>query len=87
MRKRCGPIPTFESEAEERRFWESHDSTDYVDWSTAERVPTQPQALDDIDLSAPAREPARADQGGRPQARRSLPVADQDRLAEKLDAG
>jgi predicted DNA binding CopG/RHH family protein len=32
------PIPTFESEAEERRFWESHDSTDHVDWSRAERV-------------------------------------------------
>ena len=26
-----------------------------MDWSTAERVPTQPQALDDIDLAAPAR--------------------------------
>lgn len=32
------PIPDFESEAEERAFWESHDSTDYVDWSTAEPV-------------------------------------------------
>ena len=38
MRKRAEPIPTFESEAEERRFWESHNSTDYVDWSQAERV-------------------------------------------------
>ena len=38
MRKRLKPIPTFRSEAEERRFWESHDSTDYVDWSKAERV-------------------------------------------------
>ena len=38
MRKRLRPIPTFRSEAEERRFWESHDSTDYVDWSKAERV-------------------------------------------------
>jgi predicted DNA binding CopG/RHH family protein len=32
------PLPTFEREAEERRFWESHDSTDHVDWSRAERV-------------------------------------------------
>lgn len=32
------PIPTFKSEAEERKFWETHDSTDYVDWSTARRV-------------------------------------------------
>lgn len=32
------PIPTFKSEAEERKFWETHDSTDYVDWSTAQRM-------------------------------------------------
>jgi predicted DNA binding CopG/RHH family protein len=32
------PIPAFRSEAEERKFWETHDSTDYVDWSTARRV-------------------------------------------------
>ena len=32
------PIPDFRSEAEERRFWETHDSTDYVDWSKAERL-------------------------------------------------
>jgi predicted DNA binding CopG/RHH family protein len=38
MRRRAEPVPTFESEAEERRFWESHDSTDRVDWSRAERV-------------------------------------------------
>ena len=38
MRKRTRPIPSFESEAEERRFWESHDSVDHVDWSRAERV-------------------------------------------------
>lgn len=30
--------PEFKTEAEERKFWESHDSTDYVDWSKAERV-------------------------------------------------
>ena len=28
----------FESEAEERAFWESHNSTDHVDWSKAQRV-------------------------------------------------
>jgi predicted DNA binding CopG/RHH family protein len=31
-------IPKFRSEAEERRFWETHDSNDYVDWSKAKRV-------------------------------------------------
>ena len=30
--------PSCESEAEERRFWEAHDSTESVDWSRAERV-------------------------------------------------
>ena len=27
-------IPKFKSEAEERRFWATHDSTEYVDWSS-----------------------------------------------------
>ena len=31
-------IPKFESEDQERDFWETHDSTDYMDWSKAERV-------------------------------------------------
>ncbi|MCY4487630.1 MAG: BrnA antitoxin family protein [Deltaproteobacteria bacterium] len=38
MSKKRKTVPTFESEATERAFWESHDSTDYVDWSQAERV-------------------------------------------------
>ena len=28
-------VPKFQSEQEEREFWETHDSTDYVDWSQA----------------------------------------------------
>lgn len=32
------PIPKFRSEAEERRFWATHDSTEYVDWHNAKRV-------------------------------------------------
>lgn len=32
------PVPAFKSEAEERKFWETHDSTDYVDWNTARRA-------------------------------------------------
>lgn len=28
-------MPEFKTEAEERKFWETHDSTDYVDWSQA----------------------------------------------------
>jgi predicted DNA binding CopG/RHH family protein len=30
--------PQFKTETEERKFWEIHDSTDYVDWSKAERA-------------------------------------------------
>ena len=32
------PIPEFKSEDEEREFWATHDSTDYVDWSRARRL-------------------------------------------------
>ena len=32
------PIPAFKDEASERRFWETHDSADYLDWSKAERA-------------------------------------------------
>ena len=31
-------IPKFENEDKEREFWASHDSTDYIDWSTAKEV-------------------------------------------------
>ena len=38
MRKKRKSIPTFKTEAEERVFWESHDSTEYIDWSQAKSV-------------------------------------------------
>jgi len=38
MSKSLKPIPKFRSEAAERKFWETHDSADYVDWSKAQRV-------------------------------------------------
>jgi predicted DNA binding CopG/RHH family protein len=31
-------IPKFKNEAEERLFWQKHDSSEYLDWSTAEDV-------------------------------------------------
>src|ERR1043166_5811161 len=31
-------IPTFKDEDAEREFWSREDSTDYLDWSKAERV-------------------------------------------------
>ena len=30
--------PKFKTEDEERKFWEENDSTDYLDWSKAEKV-------------------------------------------------
>jgi predicted DNA binding CopG/RHH family protein len=30
--------PKFKNEADERKFWESHDSTEYVDWGKAEKA-------------------------------------------------
>lgn len=38
MSKKRKPVPIFKNEAEERQFWESSDSTAFVDWSKAERV-------------------------------------------------
>jgi predicted DNA binding CopG/RHH family protein len=35
MPQRLKPVPKFANEAEEREFWESHDTTQYVDWSRA----------------------------------------------------
>ena len=51
-KKELKPIPHFKDEDEERAFWGSHDSTDYVDWSKARRV-----RFPNLKLSQPA-EPA-----------------------------
>ncbi len=31
-------IPQFKSDEEEKAFWQSHDSTEYIDWKKAERI-------------------------------------------------
>ena len=33
-------IPQFSNEDEEREFWTTHDSTEYIDWSKAEKDPS-----------------------------------------------
>ena len=38
MSKRRKQVPAFANEAEERQFWETHDSADNIDWNKAERV-------------------------------------------------
>ena len=37
-KRKLKPIPKFKNETEEREFWETHDTTDYLDWSKAKRV-------------------------------------------------
>ena len=38
MKNKLKKIPEFKSERQEREFWQKVDSTEYVDWSKAERV-------------------------------------------------
>ena len=38
MTKQNKTAPKFANEAQERAFWEAHDSTDYLDWTKAQRV-------------------------------------------------
>lgn len=37
MSKNLKQIPKFRTEQAEREFWQTHDSTDYIDWSKAQR--------------------------------------------------
>ena len=50
------PIPKFATEAAERRFWETHDSVDYVDWSeaTVASLPNLKPSTETISLRLPA---------------------------------
>jgi len=38
MSRKLKLIPEFTSEQEERSFWESHDSSEYVDWGKAKKA-------------------------------------------------
>jgi predicted DNA binding CopG/RHH family protein len=38
MNKQLKAVPKFANEAQEKAFWESHDTTDYVDWSKARKA-------------------------------------------------
>ena len=48
-------IPKFKNEDEEREFWATRDSTDYVDWKKAKRVvlPELKPSLKTISLRLP----------------------------------
>lgn len=57
MTKKLKPMPKFKSEAEERAYWESHDSSDHVDWSKASRarMPNLMPSTKSISLRLPVR--------------------------------
>lgn len=38
MTKKLKAPPKFKSEAQERAYWEAHDSSEHIDWSKAKRV-------------------------------------------------
>ena len=48
-------IPKFKSEEEEKAFWSSHDSTDYVDWKTGKKMlfPNLKPSVKSISLRLP----------------------------------
>ena len=55
MSKKLKRVPAFSSEAEEREFWETHDSMDYMDWSEAKpgRFPNLKPSTQAISLRLP----------------------------------
>jgi len=56
MRKKLKPIPKFRDEDEERDFWATADSSEYFDWSKAERVifPNLKSSTESISLRLPS---------------------------------
>ena len=49
-------IPSFKNEDEEREFWTTHDSTEYVDWSKAQKAifPNLKPSTESISLRLPS---------------------------------
>ena len=42
MKTKLKTIPNFKTDDEEARFWETHDTTEYIDWSKAIMNPSFP---------------------------------------------
>jgi hypothetical protein len=76
--KKLKPIPTFKTEADERKFWETHDTADYLDWSKAQRVrfPNLKPSTATISIRLPVSLPSRSKSP--PTNVTCLSVADQD---------
>lgn len=54
--KNLKTIPKFKSLEEEAEFWDTHDSTDYVDWSKAQKtvLPNLKTSTESISLRLPS---------------------------------
>ena len=70
------PVPKFQSEEEERQFWSSHDSTQFIDWRTAtpRKFPNLKPTLRTISLRLPVSMIEDFENPGQ-QTRRALPIA------------
>ena len=55
MTQTAKKVPDFKSEDAERRFWATHDSSDYVDWGGAKpvRLPNLKPSTETISLRLP----------------------------------
>jgi predicted DNA binding CopG/RHH family protein len=55
MKKPLKPVPKFRSTAAEQRFWETHYTTQYLDWSQAQlaRFPNVKPSTKSISLRLP----------------------------------
>ena len=55
MSKKLKLIPRFKSEDDEREFWATHDSSEYIDWSKAEEAifPNLKPSTETISLRLP----------------------------------
>lgn len=53
--KKLKKVPYFETEDEERDFWDTHDSTEYIEWSKAEKAvfPNLKPSTESISLRLP----------------------------------
>ena len=55
MNRKLKKTPVFKTEGAERRFWETHDSSNYVDWARAKaaRLPNLKPTTTSISLRLP----------------------------------
>jgi predicted DNA binding CopG/RHH family protein len=49
-------IPSFDSQVEEASFWDTHDSSEYIDWSQAKKtiLPNLKSSTESISLRLPS---------------------------------